>query len=576
MVWRLLVSVLLLLSSIATFLTMLHLRCRWDVRVSCVRWLFWLFFFYVWLWTSLRTAYFLWLTTASESIVARDGLGLSDTNIHIEDFDLLYAVLHLRETKTTWLVVVFCAGDLALLGFATTLFPLVFELGRIAQLLMDRGSEQERLQSKRYAVWIHAFLLSFGIVEVGVAAAHGGYTKETQHCLVFVYIVQFIGLAYMIGCMILLRWKGRQLETIQGAFVSSPVYQRLKRIMLVYVVFCFQFQLSSVIVYIANPSVYVGVLKFIGVSRLMYSASGLALSVTTSCSQECVLAVCSCCIPKDLESQTSRPHLDRLVTAPTDEDLAAPSTDPVFVFTDIESSSALWGIGDGQMMEQATEIHDNILRSTLPKYRGYEITTCGDAFQLSFHKIRDAIEYCLDVQLQLLAAKWPTDLHGAVPATRREYHGRRRLFNGLRVRMGIHDASDVDGKLIKGIHATTGKTIYTGASEATAQFVGDLGYGGQILLTGRVAAWLKYRLDDLSVQVAVDRVGMYTVLQLNTTVDIFHVQPQILAERLCFFPPPDRRQVNVEHPQRPTRCNSAYRVEEVDSPSDNIPFVAMA
>ncbi|TMW61271.1 hypothetical protein Poli38472_013734 [Pythium oligandrum] len=527
---------------------MLHLRFRWDVHVSSVRWLFWLFFLYLWLWSTLRSVYSLWLSTVPAQDLNHDVLGENDTKTG--DLDALYARLKTREIQTTWLTVVFVAGDIALLGITATLFPLVYELARIARTLMDRGAELERQQTNLYMWCIHGFLMAFGTTEVTIAAVNGGYSSATQQCLVLIYVVQFCGLAYMIGWVIKIKRNGRQFETIHGAFVKSPVYQRLKRIMTVYVLFSFQFQLASVIVYIADPSKYPAVLIYVGVSRLLYGATGLALSITTSCSQACVLTAFSHCLPDDFEAEFSQRRLGRFPTAPMDEDLEAPINDPVFVFTDIESSSALWGIANGAIMSQATEIHDNILRSTLPKYRGYEITTCGDAFQLAFHRIRDAVEYCMDVQLQLLMAKWPKELHGAIPATQRRHFGHRRIFNGLRVRMGIHDASEIEGRLIQDVHAVTGKTMYTGASEVTAQFVGDLGSGGQILVTGRVAAWLKYRLDDLSVDFVVERVGFYTVPQVNLSVDVHQIQPLVLAERMRDFPTPEQGRTR-QHQLRP-------------------------
>lgn len=96
-------------------------------------------------------------------------------------------------------------------------------------------------------------------------------------------------------------------------------------------------------------------------------------------------------------------------------------------------------------MQQATHIHDNIMRGLLPAYRGYEITTAGDSFQLAFHTIQEAVEYCLDTQIQLLNAKWPKELHGLVPATRKVRVGTKTIFRGLRVRMGIHDAVGSEG-----------------------------------------------------------------------------------------------------------------------------------
>ncbi|TMW61275.1 hypothetical protein Poli38472_013738 [Pythium oligandrum] len=552
MVWAPVASAIMMASSLASFMTMLHLRFRWDVHVSCVRWLFWLFFLYVWLWSSLRAAYFFWLGMQTQAGIKPRDDGDSWAYKQVDHMGI-HAMLYLRQASKQWLLFLYVFGDVALLGLAATLFPLTYELCRIARMSMDRGPQKECLQIRRYALGIHFVLLAFWITESVLVIVQGDYTQDTLRCLMSIYVVQFIGLVFMIGSVLHLKINGRKYETIHGTFIASPVYQRLKRIMIVYVVFAFQFQLSSFILFVLDPKDKRGAVEYIGVSQLIYCASGLALSITTSCSQSCVLTACSFCLPDDFEATLMHQRLGNVEEAPSEDDLEAPSTDPVFVFTDIESSSALWAIDDGQMMDQATEIHDNILRSTLPKYRGYEITTCGDAFQLAFHTIRDAVEYCMDVQLQLLVAKWPKDIHGAVPATNRRRSSHRLVFNGLRVRMGIHDACEVEGALVQDIHAVTGKAIYTGASEVTAQFVGDLGSGGQILVTSRVASWLKYRLDDLSVDFALERVGLYTVPQVNMSVEVFQVLPSILAGRMRLFPTPDKGRARLQHPLRPSR-----------------------
>ncbi|CAH0516044.1 unnamed protein product [Peronospora belbahrii] len=95
--------------------------------------------------------------------------------------------------------------------------------------------------------------------------------------------------------------------------------------------------------------------------------------------------------------------------------------------------------------------HNRALRSKvlLTLYRGYEITTTGDSFQLTFHTIQKAVSYyCPEVQLQLLAVKWPKELHGIIPSTKKQRVGHRIIFRGLRVRMGIHDAMGSDGHLL--------------------------------------------------------------------------------------------------------------------------------
>ncbi|KAJ8540565.1 hypothetical protein ON010_g12661 [Phytophthora cinnamomi] len=251
----------------------------------------------------------------------------------------------------------------------------------------------------------------------------------------------------------------------------------------------------------------------------------------------CVLQMCRWCLPDDIEAQVeARLMQPGELLSPRDtqilvESAEPPLVNPVFVFTDIQQSSALWGVGDGLIMQRATEIHDNILRSALMKYRGYEITTAGDAFQLAFHTVREAVEYCMDVQLQLLEAPWPKELHNLLPATKKQRAGRHLIFCGLRVRMGIHDAVDADGTLVLDVHAVTGKMTYTGASEVIANEIGDLGDGGQILVTRRVADWLEMYADLVAIPCSVDRIGNYTVPQINTTVEVFQVIPTVLAKR---------------------------------------------
>lgn len=299
-----------------------------------------------------------------------------------------------------------------------------------------------------------------------------------------------------------------------------------------YVFFTFQFQVSSIIFY-ATDHQNSTLIVYLGVSLLMFNATGLALSIITSCSQSCILELCRCCVPSDLEAQ--------LIALSTDEDPISdppPQENPIFVVTDIESSSALWAIGNGRTMQLATEIHDSILRSMLLKYRGYEITTCGDSFHLAFHTIHEAVEYCLDVQLELLVANWPKQLHNAIASTKKQRAGRRLIFHGLRVRMGIHDAAASEGELVCDPHIITGKMTYTGASEVIANEVGDIGNGGQILVTQRIADWLLLHEDLVTIRFALEHITEYTIPQVNAHLELFQVIPLLLKARLAHFEPP--------------------------------------
>ncbi|GLE08355.1 hypothetical protein PINS_up019420 [Pythium insidiosum] len=299
---------------------------------------------------------------------------------------------------------------------------------------------------------------------------------------------------------------------------------------IVYGVFSFQYQMVSLILLFSHFEVKVpGIL--IGLSSFLFNNSGTALSIVMGCSQECFFRSFRQYLPEEYTTAfyVSEPSIAMASAAAP---CLPPTVNPVFVYTDIESSSQLWSYEDGAVMRRANELHDEILRSLLAKYRGYEITTCGDAFQLAFHTIRDAVEYCIDAQLRLLDAEWPRDLHNLIPATMREKaKGKRFAFNGLRVRMGIHDAQEVEGVLVVGVHPVTGKVTYTGLSEIIANDMGDIGAGGEICVTRRVARWVQRNKAALRHSCAIEQVGQHRVAQLNIVVDVFDVLPAGLEAR---------------------------------------------
>uniref|UniRef100_K3X9B0 Guanylate cyclase domain-containing protein n=1 Tax=Globisporangium ultimum (strain ATCC 200006 / CBS 805.95 / DAOM BR144) TaxID=431595 RepID=K3X9B0_GLOUD len=547
MLWTPLALAAVTCSSVATALIVYKLWRDWDLRVSSVRCLFFLLFVYLWCYSSARLAFYAWEVALPRTQFV-DVVDVHDP-LSYDQLDRLgiHAILKLDGRHNAYVTAVLVFGDAAHFGVAIWVLPLAYELSKIVRKSMDRGISGEQAHIRVYVAAGHAAIAVYVALNAAFAIAHDGYTDYNHKCLLFVYCVQIVTLAYMIVLLVLLKVNGRKYETIQGQFVESPVYLRLQRIMVIYAVFALQFQVASLIIYGSeehDPRLLTG----IGASLVLYNLTGLALSITTGCSQICVLRFCGCCIPDDIEAQLI--HGGPLALSTPMEtpmffdsnlgdshDPNPPQANPVFVFTDIESSSALWGMGDGSVMKQASELHDSILRGLLSKYRGYEITTAGDAFQLAFHSIREAVSYCLDAQIQLVMAKWPKELHGMVPATEKKRSGYRLIFNGLRVRMGIHDASSSEGTLVMDLHAVTGKMTYTGASEVIANEVGDLGAGGQILVTRRVAQWLLVNEPLIDIGYSIDRVGSHVIPQVNGHLELFQVCPELLAKRKkCFAP----------------------------------------
>ena len=63
--------------------------------------------------------------------------------------------------------------------------------------------------------------------------------------------------------------------------------------------------------------------------------------------------------------------------------------------------------------------------------------TEGDAFFVTFFTPLDAVRWCLAVQQALLENEWPAELLKQ-PSGRQENKDGAMVFNGLRIRMGIH------------------------------------------------------------------------------------------------------------------------------------------
>ena len=79
------------------------------------------------------------------------------------------------------------------------------------------------------------------------------------------------------------------------------------------------------------------------------------------------------------------------------------------VFTDIKNSTALWE-NHAKAMKQSINLHNTRMRELLEKYCGYEVKTDGDSFMVSFSDIMSAIQWCLDVQIELIKIDWPKNI----------------------------------------------------------------------------------------------------------------------------------------------------------------------
>lgn len=220
-------------SSVGSALMVVKFCRDWRVGGSSVRWLFTLFFGYLWVYITMRTVYYCWLMEillSPESML--DKMPVSG-GISLDKLDRLgiHAILYLTGSTDCWIMPIVAVGDVAHFGATVWVFPLIYELSKLVYRSMDRGVENEEAKIRVYACIGHTFITLFAIAVVVVAVSSSGYSKNAHVLLVSRHILQMCVLVYMVATLILLKHKGRNKEAIHGQFVASPLYQRLKWMM---------------------------------------------------------------------------------------------------------------------------------------------------------------------------------------------------------------------------------------------------------------------------------------------------------------------------------------------------------
>ncbi|RHZ24894.1 hypothetical protein DYB37_013603, partial [Aphanomyces astaci] len=211
------------------------------------------------------------------------------------------------------------------------------------------------------------------------------------------------------------------------------------------------------------------------------------------------------------------------------------------------------------VMLDAQDIHDDLLRTLLVPHHGYEITTAGDSFQLAFHNIADAVAYCLDVQEQLLLQPWPPafvdcQMPGSATITTQLSLLQRpkTVFHGVRVRMGIHASNPAEGPLVSQVHPVTSRMAYVGLSELIGREVSAIGRGGQIIVTAPIVRWLRASTANNAAwtkthPIVLQELGVHRVPDLKIDLGIAQVLPVSLKGRLALIPPPSKVQTMLTY-----------------------------
>eukprot|EP00760_Papus_ankaliazontas_P026476 PhM_4_TR3042/c1_g3_i1/m.45452 len=79
-------------------------------------------------------------------------------------------------------------------------------------------------------------------------------------------------------------------------------------------------------------------------------------------------------------------------------------------------------------------MHHDIIRQQIAEYHGYEVKTVGDAFMIATCTPLDAALLATAIQQALQDATWPDTMQFIEGVG----EGTKELWNGLRVRIGLH------------------------------------------------------------------------------------------------------------------------------------------
>ena len=136
------------------------------------------------------------------------------------------------------------------------------------------------------------------------------------------------------------------------------------------------------------------------------------------------------------------------------------------------------------------QIHDTAIRTLMAMNQGYEVKQNGDGFMLAFPTATMAVQFCLDVQEQLLDEAWPKGIlklaHGKV-STDEQGHV---LFRGLKLRISAHW-----GEPICAWNKVIHRMDYLGPMvNRAARFI-EVTEAGQVVVSQDLVTQLQYELD---------------------------------------------------------------------------------
>ncbi|TMW66307.1 hypothetical protein Poli38472_004072 [Pythium oligandrum] len=389
-------------------------------------------------------------------------------------------IVYTKEQYSSWgkgvIVAVALIGDIALLVNSFCVIGMTYEMKRLIFKSMDRGRDRERQKMRKYDIRL-SLAAAFFTTTLVCSALLSPKQEATMRRIAFIFqlVIMWVSVFYPLYSSIQLSCRKRAKSVVDP--ISLALYQRMKRLVIIYCIFVIPTCTAEML---RRTDWWEVPMLPSGLAQGLYFLSGAGTAFVIGTSATCCFRALQPIMPP-----TVYEHLLENGYFPEDRvfdpnHLAEPPLyRPIFVCTDIEGSTALWA-HDSDAMAEAQSLHDDLLRKELARFDGYEIMTIGDAFEVAFYNVSDAIAWCLSVQEKLLRTEWPENLLKAEKAGKACDTWGRVVFNGLRVRMAVHNGDD---QLVHSRHPMTLKIMYMGVSEIVARELSEVGRGGEMLIS---------------------------------------------------------------------------------------------
>eukprot|EP01062_Namystynia_karyoxenos_P002849 TRINITY_DN109_c0_g1_i1.p1 TRINITY_DN109_c0_g1~~TRINITY_DN109_c0_g1_i1.p1 ORF type:complete len:1426 (+),score=348.71 TRINITY_DN109_c0_g1_i1:110-4279(+) len=218
--------------------------------------------------------------------------------------------------------------------------------------------------------------------------------------------------------------------------------------------------------------------------------------------------------------------LEWVVREEQKRDEEPPQGSVALVFTDVQGSTALWD-KEPDAMWRALNMHNEVMRHLIKVTHGYEVKTEGDAFMVAFHDCLSAVRFAKTAQIELLSVDWPEELLQHDAAQKGTDPRGRVIWNGLRVRMGVHLGSPENMR-----DPVTKRMDYFGPMVNLAARVGGAAQGGELVCSAPVHEVLLQsgsQFEELDVNLV--PLGEHTFKGVSAPMEVYRVVPRPLQHR---------------------------------------------